>query len=100
MIGLSLSFCVQDILNGKVLLDEVDYIIASTRCKDASDWQEVYNSYKRSYWAEFSDEQVKLVFDFLLPKIKQPRLKDNNKFPMITDGRWVESEDEITWANV
>lgn len=50
MIGLSMSFCVKDILEGKVDLDEVEKIITGTKIKNEQDLEEVVKQYSEVYW--------------------------------------------------
>ena len=76
-IGLSLSRCVQDILEGTVKTNEVLVIVARTMFdyKKPDQWKPVFDSYRYSYWSAFSDEEITAVMDELWRsgKIHQPR---------------------------
>ena len=50
MIGLSVSLCMPDIVSGKVPLDQVEKIVAGTRCADATAWDGVILGYRTTYW--------------------------------------------------
>jgi hypothetical protein len=102
-IGLSLSFCVQDILRGKVKLEDVSKIIASTKVSRPQHstlavWDEVLDRYAETYWAENPDEGERIARQLIEEgRVFQPRL-ENGKHPYIGEGHWVESESEIVWA--
>ena len=49
-IGFSLSYCVKDIIDGKVREDEVLLLIAGTLTPTEEDWQHVMELYSESYW--------------------------------------------------
>ena len=76
-IGLSLSRCVLDILEGTVKKEDVLVIVARTRFdyEDPKSWQPVLDSYRHSYWSAFSDEEIDAVIRDLWHsgKIHQPR---------------------------
>lgn len=97
MIGLSLSFCVRDIAQGKVSLGEVEKIVAGTRIEKNYRWQNLKDSYRIGYrWGQPEFD----ILDTLLENnmVKQPRLVDGN-YPRLTEtGHWVESEEDIEWV--
>lgn len=101
MIGLSLSFCVLDLVNGKVDWKDVDYIITSTNCPTVKAWLYVVDSYQETYWKECKFSAVGAATRLLDGgMIRQPRLLDTNHFPNLNNtGHWVESEDEIEWSD-
>jgi hypothetical protein len=76
-IGLSLSRCVLDILEGTVKTNEVLVIVARTMFdyEKPDQWKSVFDSYRYSYWSAFSDEEITQVMDELWRsgKIHQPR---------------------------
>ena len=77
-IGLSVSFCVMDIADGKVPFDEVACILAGTRIKKPNeDLSKVIKEYSETYWKEDPHKYVR-VFVELWQKdlIIQPRLDD------------------------
>ena len=93
MIGLNLSFCIADILTGKVKLEDVELIITGTACRTPDHWESLFEQYKQTYWLhdESHVADPKQVLDYLLlsGKIYQPRLHDEQP-PRIGRGYWVE----------
>ena len=49
MIGYSLSFCINDIIDGKVSIDDVEKIIAMTSADDEH-WDDMIAYYHKTYW--------------------------------------------------
>jgi hypothetical protein len=96
MIGLSLSFCVKDILDGRVIIDQVGRIITSTCAYNDERWAQLISGYSQSYWADYSADTINGVLARLRPIIEQPRI-DNKPHPNIARGHWVENESQITW---
>lgn len=87
--GLSLSFCVRDIVNGLVSLSQVDKIIAATAASTPKDWDEVLASHKKSYWTESPDECEQLARKLIKAgKVEQPRLHGKEAHN-IADGHWL-----------
>ena len=69
-IGLSLSLCLKDILNGKIEVSEVSCIVTNTAFDT---YLQAFNHYYSNYWASY-DEAV--AFKTLLevwPLVCQPR---------------------------
>lgn len=96
MIGLSLSFCIRDILRGDRSIQDVEKIIAGTFCICDADWENLFEQYYSSYWSDFSRERALEIFNCLRPKIQQSRLH-LNKYPIVACGHWVNSESDIEW---
>ena len=89
MIGLSLSFCVRDILDGKVELDDVEKIIAGTRIHNEQDLEQVVESYMDWYW-NHNPRALAIVAElFRSGRLEQPRCQGKNP-PNISDGHWKE----------
>ena len=87
--GLSHSFCIQDILSGKVDINQVDYIETNTMLENEVAWENMFNLYSQIYWGDFPDEARKLVTKLRKEhRIFQPRL---NGYPErnIMNGHWV-----------
>jgi len=95
--GRSLSFCVKDILSGKVSIDEVGKIVSSTACKTDGDWQELIEIYSRSYWHDFSSFEINDVMTQLIygGKIEQPRLSNGKMQALYRSTMWANSYDEV-----
>lgn len=70
--GLSVSLCIKDIMRGTVKIDHVKRIIAGTKCNNIADWDEVTNSYIKTYWRD-NPSQALRIFEELYTKIEQPR---------------------------
>ena len=49
-IGLSLSFCVQDIIEGKMDINDVAFIYSGTKAKTKEQWDDVLTHYADCYW--------------------------------------------------
>lgn len=90
-IGLSLSFCVKDILNGKINIDEVSAIVTSTAFKSV---EECIKMYYMGYWEQYTKSQVREVLTNLWPIIFQPRLSGDiteHRGHMLSHGWWVDT---------
>lgn len=94
--GRSLSFCVLDILRGKVKLDDLGAIVASTLIRDENDLKEVFNSYMESYWYEYDKEKVWELVKHLwdIGKIYQPRLNKSVGQALYKFSIWCDSFSE------
>lgn len=96
-VGLSLSLCIRDILEGKVSLDEVERIVTSTKCRTPADWTWLLENYRREYWGKDPDLGEKIARQLLAAgKIEQPRMND----PMVTSvkpkqGLWINPGETI-----
>ncbi|MFA5075878.1 MAG: hypothetical protein WC480_00445 [Patescibacteria group bacterium] len=103
MIGLSLSWCIQDIIEGKVALDALDKIIAGTRCPNPVDWDRVIQRYRDQCWGANPDLAEKIVRRLLAEgRIEQPRLENDRHHPSVLQKncvRWVEAEGDIEWSD-
>ena len=98
MIGISLSFCIRDIVTKKVALSDVEKIITGTKAATPEHWDDILQRYKAIYWKDFPDEAEKLARDLLAEgKIEQPRLIDGRS-AYVGQGHWVTSVDEIQWG--
>lgn len=89
MIGLSLSFCIKDIIAGKVAEGAVEKIIANTRCETLEHWAEVIRIYREYYWADNSELGEAICWRFVAEnKIDQPRCRGEEPHA-ISQGRWL-----------
>lgn len=76
LIGLSLSLCIADVVNGRVSLDQVDGIIAGTCARTEAEWDLLIDEYRRLYWEKDPDRAERIVRTMLgLDKIDQPRVR-------------------------
>ncbi len=101
MIGLSVSFCIRDIVSGTVPLAKVQKIIGGTSILIEQGIDEFVKYYCQVYWHEYAEEAERVFRQILAEgKIEQPRLLDKNHFPNISNGKlWVENEQEIVWQD-
>lgn len=90
-IGLSLSFCVQDIVKGKVRLDEVLCIITGTKATTEAEREAVLTDYCRTYWRGH-EESALAVMKELAPRLIQPRIYGVTP-PSIAGGHWIDVSD-------
>jgi hypothetical protein len=89
-VGLSLSFCVGDILRKKYLASEVDHIVSNTRFASI---KEAFDYYCESYWYDFSENDVLAVLMEIWPKLIQPRLENPRYSHNVAQGHWIEAAD-------
>ena len=90
MIGLSLSFCVMDIIAGKVDEADVELIISGTAAKTPEDWDKVIEGYRASYWLH-SPAQGERIARMLINngRVWQPRVL--GVLPLsLSGGHWLE----------
>lgn len=99
MIGMSLSLCVQDVLNGKVALSDIEQIVAGTSAPDLDVFKTVLDGYAESYWSKAPEQGVRIALElYHAGKVCQPRLANANHFPVLQNKvHWVNSVDEIVW---
>jgi predicted RNase H-like nuclease len=73
MIGYSLSFCVTDIVNGKVAIDDVEKIVSMTFADD-DHWDDLIKTYYGLYW-KHNPKALEIVATLRAAgKIEQPKL--------------------------
>jgi hypothetical protein len=89
-VGLSLSYCVGDILRKEYLASDVNYIISCTRFNSI---KEAFDYYYERYWYDFSKNDVLAVLIEIWPKLIQPRLQDPAYVHNIAQGHWIEAVD-------
>lgn len=84
LIGLSLSFCVSELIEGHISVYDVDQIVTSTRARTEKEWEDVIQDYSRWYWRHDPAKARWLVRRLRqLGKIQQPRLEDDDHHPNI-----------------
>jgi hypothetical protein len=89
MIGLSLSFCIKDIIEGRVDLDKVEKISTATFYTDRDMFHTGLKvGYCRTYWRHDPERAHKIAMDLWdAGKIDQPRTR-GEKPASIHDGHW------------
>jgi hypothetical protein len=90
MVGLSLSACVRDIIEGRVNEIECGLIVAGTRFRNDEELEQVLNVYASSSWHSNPEEGIRVANRLIKAgKIVQPRLIDNGVELNIAHGHWV-----------
>lgn len=89
IVGLSLSFCVKDIMDAKVAIDNVQFIATGTYATSPEDWDEVIGVYRKAYWYKDPDRGEAIARHFINNgMILQPRLEGNH--PLFAEnGKWI-----------
>ena len=79
--GRSLSFCVADIANGIVNIDDVEMIVTSTKIRNNDEFEKVVRGYSMSYWGNNTQRAIDIAWKLWNSgKIIQPRLTNDNLF--------------------
>ena len=88
LIGLSLSMCIRDMINGKMTFGSVKCIISGTKIENDNDFAAVRDRYCKTYWAEnpiMASNLLRGLYDGNM--LVQPRVLGIK--PMyIADGHW------------
>jgi hypothetical protein len=88
LIGLSLGFCIQDVLNKYILEDEILYIITNTRAVTEDDWRSVEKECLRCHWNDDIEGAEIMARLREAGKIIQPGLTDPKFRTTLDKGRW------------
>ena len=90
LIGMSLSLCIRDILESKVMFGDIKCIISGTKIKNNTDFAHVRDRYCKVYWKK-NPIRATNIFRGLYDsgKLIQPRLLGLKSFN-ISDGYWYE----------
>ena len=110
LIGLSLSFCIEDLVRRRFDYWQVSKIVAGTDASNDQEWTELLEMYKKDHWSKWypkdvtewprlTDRALKIANRFWAEgKLEQPRLI-SGKAPSWHGykDRWVKSESEIKW---
>lgn len=89
-IGYSLSFCVADICRGKVKIEDVALVVASTKMDDRDAFDEVILLYAETYWCNFPLMAIGVVHQLMRDyKLCQPRLWNPNYYQSIAHKHWL-----------
>lgn len=88
LIGISLGFCINDILNGEVVENDVLFIIANSSCETEEDWAMLEKECLRCHWQD--DIRGSVILDRFRKqgKIIQPRIWDQSFKVTLENGRW------------
>lgn len=103
LIGLSLSFCINQVCKKVISEDQVIKIITGTCCRNRVAWKKLIVSYKRNYWSKFPNEAEEVLMRLRKDgRIEQPRLLNERHYPIpdFENGAyWVSDESEILWSD-
>lgn len=95
MIGTSLSFCIREMVEGKVDPSQVSKIISNTRCATQEDWRTAFDRYRQVIWEKNPHACESLARQWIADgKVEQPRLSDRHH---CSNPAWVDDETEIKW---
>ena len=88
MIGYSISSCCRDIAVGKVKEENVEKIVAGTRCDSKEIFETVLGQYLEFYWKDTPESAnvARRLWDRGL--IDQPRTRGEDA-PNIANGHWL-----------
>ena len=89
LVGMSLSLCIKDILEGNIKEQDVVMIFAGTRITDKESLDHVCASYSQSYWSRAPESGVAIAYRlFYSNKILQERTLGFDKINM-RNHRWI-----------
>ena len=89
LIGLSLSLCISDIINGRVSEADVVSIESGTKAENDYQWAQLVDQYCKHYWHNDPDRARRLVSRFRAEdRIYQPRLT-GGEARNISLGHWI-----------
>ncbi len=95
MIGLSLSFCIMDMINENLGVHDIVKIVSNTKAENLLAFENVLRSYTDVYWADFPEKAKNLARRlWAAGKIDQPRTRDESPHT-ISEGRWAEFDTDI-----
>jgi hypothetical protein len=95
LIGLSLSFCVGEMVRNNISEGDVQKIVTSTRAPDRDIFLDVCNKYAKSYWNDCAGKAIALAMSMYdNGKIEQPRC-EGKPCHTICNGHWADDESDI-----
>jgi hypothetical protein len=94
-IGLSLSLCIREIIQGKVLVEDVVVIISNTAWQDDATWAKGLERYKTEYWQRDPAKAISIVRRLRrYGLIIQPRLRNPHVDHTTSNDIWIELENQ------
>jgi hypothetical protein len=89
-IGLSLSFCIRDIIEGRVNEEDVICIISNTKITNMDEFDSCCDMYCKVYWLSNQRRALYLAMKYWQQgRIIQPRTFSNN-IHYVSDGHWID----------
>ena len=95
MLGTSLSLCVQDIIRGKILIDDVEKIYSGTKFETVEQAIAHYTE-PGSYWGNSKEKATRICRELWdSGRIVQIRLTHPDNFAPFCGQRWYENQAEL-----
>ena len=100
MIGLSVSLCVKDVIEGKMAIGNVEKIISRTACETPENWDEVIALYMARFWRHAPEKAERIIRKLIADgKVVQPRITSRLMPDILeSEGHWVESEKDVIYT--
>lgn len=92
LIGLSLSLCMQDILAGKIEVNQIAAIVTSTAFENL---YQAFEYYYPIYWKDYSKNEAFIKLTEIWPIVCQPRLQVDifeHRGHNVSHGYWLNTE--------
>jgi phosphoglycolate phosphatase-like HAD superfamily hydrolase len=88
LIGLSLSFCIKDIILGQVQLESVEKIVTGTKAVTEAHWEEIADRYTQVYWKADPAKAREVLNELRASgRIEQPRVDQKIPYNIATGHR-------------
>ncbi len=100
LIGLSLSFCIRDIVTGVIAEGDVIKIISGCKVTCREDLEEILPDYKSVYWQATPVQCTELMYRmFDAGKLEFSTAENKHRVPWIAPGRYVRDERDVIWMS-
>ena len=97
LIGLSLSFCIRDILTGAVKPEDVKVVVSNTALEDIMEILDPKYNYTSVYWRKHDEDSIRSALNKV--RIYQPRLAHSWKRHSICHGHWMSHFQGFSWPH-
>lgn len=88
LVGLSLSFCIQDVLRGRVRVRDIAKISTGTDARTRREFEGVLRAYRKSYWRQAPRRATYIARRLWQQgRIEQPLTQGRNPISRV-DGNW------------
>lgn len=96
-VGLSLSFCVADIMRGQVPIETVKLVLSGTNARNKTEWARVFDRCKRVYWSEDPAKGEQIARELIRTgRVRQPQLTGKPSHS-IKEGHWIKAKELSEW---
>ena len=91
-IGFSFNHCMRDILEGRVLLEDVLLLVTSTRFENLLDMEKVVDDYRLHEWYDLDRTELVTIATHLYTtgRIHQPRTFGTYRTQIMSEYAWVD----------